>query len=411
MNVNTNDPFHEPNKLSRFQRFLINHSGIGIELFRAYGTTTDISALCNRATAQFATFLYGAVTMAVASQSDFGTAGSINLTPIAAAFSLAYLLFIRMDAFVNLRGLYASGKRELRKMGLKLRFGGDDVAWWCLLFAKGSVGIPAAVIAGTLSSQIFFANEIRSDLAGQVAPRNAPIVAVHTAEIDNRVRAAADQKSRDAADAAAIKTELEALRRQDVLNTTRGARRTARQQAQSETARERTTSALGAYESKSVSAEAKAKVSAEAYAGILATRNSDLRVLIESDPRFVAPPHGLLAGLLALHALAERDGFVAAGILLVDFVGISLELWILVLAIAQCPTRLSVNLYRDYLRSTAAVARALATEIKPPDSDPPDGCRRPTARTSPASWQATEASAPCQEGGRRCLTIKPTKPA
>jgi hypothetical protein len=363
----------QPVRTTRLTRFLISKSGIGTELIDLFATTSDISALRNRAAAQGGAFIYCFGTMAIAGETTFGKPGEFDGMPIFVAFGLAYLLCIRMDAFVNLRGLYAQGKRQLRKMGLKLPYGADDVAWWLLLLSRCSVGIAVSIIAGTLSAQCFFQQEIQEELASQVAGQNAPLLAFHTKAVDADLKVARDIRDRNARELEELNTQRGTLLKQNTRLSTSVRGASTRQQANISAAREANSGTLGAIDTRVEAAETRASASDQAYKLREANRNADVRVRLRSDPHYTKPPSGLLASLTALEKTAAKDRVVAAGIGVIDFVGLALEAWILVLALASPPTRLAVNLYRDVLRHSAESARRLAAELKgPPDDVGPD---------------------------------------
>jgi hypothetical protein len=367
MSIETNNPFPEPFELSWSDKFLLKTGGLKPALVEKFGSSTDVTALRNRGAAELALFFYTGSVISIGAESLFGTAGSIGLPNLGIGFGLAYL-FLRMDAFLHVRGLFHAGKREVVKAGARLGFGSDDVAWYSALAARTLVGVSQAVVVGTIASQILFGFEINAHLNKISAERNATVIAAHTAIFADRLKAQRETAKHDEDDAAGLKKNAAALRTQDIANSRLAARQSARQQVRPgiEKAQAMTSAALQGYENKSAAADKKAQESGKAYTDMLAVRGEVLRTAIENDPRFLPEPRGLLARLSALRAISHEDGFVAVGIVLVDLVGIGIELWILILSVAQCPTRLSVALYCEHMKSTSAAARELIAAIKQP---------------------------------------------
>lgn len=362
--------------LTRFQRFLLDHSGVGFLLFRLYGVNGDVTPLCNRAAAQFATALYAATAIAVGGLSNFGGSLLADSICILAACGLAFV-FWRMDCFVHLRGLYYEGKQAVRRAGARLGFGSDDITWFGTLAARMAIGTPQALLIGALAAQGIFSNETDRYLAERVAPLNAPIIAAQTRFIDARISAAADEARQAAQNQRDIERLKDVLYRQEIANTRLAARSSARQQVRNETARQVTSSAVQAYEKKAADAAATSQAAAKRYDELVRHREPDLNEAIRTDPNYIFPARGLLARLDALRNIAEQNSFVAAGIVIVDAIGVGLELWTLILALAQCPTDLAVKLYCDLMKRTSAAARDLVTAIKQPLPDMPFETSRP----------------------------------
>ncbi len=167
---------------------------------------------------------------------------------------------------------------------------------------------------------------------------------------------------------ASVKKSEQAVRAQDVANLRTAARQSPRQQAKSglETTRTLTTDALQKYQGIGDAAEAKAQAATKAYDDLLAGHNEAIRAAVESDPHYVPAPRGLLARLAAIRSIAKADGWAAAGIALIDGIGIGMELWLFVLFLGQIPTQLAVALYCEHKKRTSGAARELVEWLAQP---------------------------------------------
>ncbi|MHC2585414.1 hypothetical protein ACVMHR_010212 [Bradyrhizobium diazoefficiens] len=328
----------------------------------------------------------------------FGAQGLFNPVHAAAGAGFGYM-FLRMDAFLHVRGLYHAGKQELIKVGAELGSRTEDLTWYAALTARAVVGVAQALIVGSIASQTFFASEINASLAKLSAEKNAAITAEHTKTFDSDLAALQEAAKRAIDEANSVKKGTDALRTQDVANLREAARQSNRQQLRpgTEAARSLTSSALVGYEAKSAAADKRAAEATKAYTDKLVGRGDAIHKLVESDPRFIDVGHGFLVRLTAVRTLSHEDNLVAVGIGLVDVVGIGLELWVLILFIAQCPTRLSVALYCEHLKSTTAAARDLEAAItrRPPEDPRPDDPEPP-----PDGDEKVEPSEPRRKRGR-----------
>ncbi|MGW1425731.1 DUF4407 domain-containing protein [Bradyrhizobium manausense] len=362
-------------KLAVSDKVMIKFGGLKTALVEQFGNLSDVVALRNRGAAELALFSYTTAAVTVALDGVFGAQGLFNPVHAAAGAGFAYM-FLRMDAFLHVRGLYHAGKQELIKVGAELGSRSEDITWYAALTARAVVGIAQALVVGSIAGQSFFASEINANLAKLSAEKNAAITAENTKTFDRDLATLQEAAKRATDEANLVKKGTDALRAQDVANLREAARQSNRQQLRpgTETARMLTTSALQGYEAKGAAADKKAQDAAKAYADKLASRGNAIRTMTESDPRFVDIGHGFLERLKAVRTLSREDNLVAVGIGLVDVVGIGLELWVLILFIAQCPTRLSVALYCEHLKSTSAAARDLEAAItrRPPEDLPPD---------------------------------------
>ena len=381
-----------PLKLRWTEKFLIGIIGLRPSLLEKYGDESDLTTQCNRGSAELALLLYLFAIFTIALHTVFGEAGFVNPFHVLLAGGLTFL-FQRIDAFLHVRGLYHAGKQDIIKGGAQLPAGAEDVAWYVAVAARAIVGIMAAIVLGAIAGQTLFAPEVTAQLAALSAEKNAAITAEHTATYDQGLRADRDAAKRAADEAASVRKNTEALRAQEVANV-RAAARPSRmpQKASVETARVMTSATLQDYEAKSAAADKRAQEAAKAYEDKLAARGDAIRAMVEHDPRFINVARGLLARLKAIRTLAHEDGMVAAGIALVDLIGIGLELFVLVLFIAQAPTRLSVALYCEHLKSTSVAARDLVAAInKGPDDEPPSPTPAAPAQRGPAGSGGTTA--------------------
>jgi len=397
----TPDKDRQPLKLTGFARLYIALNGVGPELVRAYADPADLSSLRIRTAALLINFVFGVVFMTVGGMPVFAAAGAFNpAVPLIAI--LVALVKLRMECFLGLRGLYAAGKQALRKMGLKLPFSTDDLAWYFALAVKIGADIALALVVGHLFAQVCFRQELDSFLANSVAPQNAVVINVHRHEVQDMLAASLKIKQRDAADAEKLKGEEDALRKQQVLDTRRAATPTRYQRPEAETARQRTTTALNAYEAKAATSENRAVASAKAYDDLLKNSGAMLKALVEADQGYTEPPNGLLARLGALREIGRRDGHVFWGEALIEAIGVFCEMFLLVLSIARCPTHLSENLYYDYLKRSNARAVRLAGKLmavnspslapRDPDDPPPE---------APSPMAATPSGTPPSQPPRR----------
>lgn len=352
------------------QKFLLGAVGLSPSLLQKFGDDSDLTAQCNRGAAEIALLAYLFTIFVVALQTVFGEPGTISVIHVLIAFGLT-CVFQRMDAFLHVRGLYHAGKQEVIKGGLRLSFGRDDVAWYAAVTARSLVGLAAALVAGTIAGQTMFGPEIAAQLTSSAASKNAFLIAEYTKTFDRDLNALSDAAKRAADEAASTKKGLEALRAQEVANVREGVRQSRRlPRKRVEDAHAATTSAVQTYETKSAAADKQSEDATTAYGNKLATRGEAIRTMVERDPRFVPFATGLLARLKAARVVASEDSFAKAGIITVDGIGIGLELWVLILFLAQCPSRLSTGLYCDHLKKTTAAARDLATAINPPEPRP-----------------------------------------
>jgi hypothetical protein len=354
----------QPQKLSKFEQFYIGAlSGIGPELIRAYADPTDLPSLRIRTGALLINFIFGVVFMTIGGMPVFAAPGTFTIA-VPATAALVALVKLRMECFLGLLGLHAGGKQGLRKQGLRLRFGSEDVAWFFALAVKCSADIALALVVGHMFAQVCFRQEIDTFLANSVAPQNAALVGPHRREVQAMLAASEKIKLRDAADAEKLKGEEDALRKQQVIDTRRASVRSRDQRWDAEAARQRTSSTLGAYEAKAAAAGTRAAASAKAYDDLLKNSGEKLTTLIVSDPAYVPPPNGLLAREVALAEIGKRDDHVFWGEVLIEAIGIFCEMFLLVLSICRCPTHLAQNLYYDFYKRSNARAVRLAGELR-----------------------------------------------
>lgn len=354
-----------PLVLSSSDERTIRMSGIGSENFKRFGSETDLPAIRTAAGSLTTNTLYTGITITLAGSSIFPSAWVIN--PIVALYALLFAyMTMQIQRFLNLRGLYARGKHDCQKRGLKIAWAAEDANWLLALLGKAAITIPLALIVGNTLAGMWFAPEIKAYNWSLVASKNAAIIAVHKPAIQFRIDTAKVTAQQDGADYKKAKAEEEQLRKQDVANTRRAATQSARQQERygTENVRQQTATTLSSYERKSAMAQAKASASSKAYDDLLRNSGADLQALVERDPAYVAPPSGFLAQLKALRAIADQSAYAEAGIWLFEAVGVGLELWLLISVICACPVRLASNLYLDYLMATTKAASDASVELE-----------------------------------------------
>src|SRR5207244_3323991 len=103
--------------------------------------------------------------------------------------------------------------------------------------------------------------------------------------------------------------------------------------------------------------------SAKTHDELLKSSGARLDAMVKADPAYVAPPEGLLARMGALRAIGKQDSQVFWGEALIEAIGVFLEMFLLVLSIARCPTHLSERLYLDYYSRSNARAVKLSKEL------------------------------------------------
>ena len=264
----------------------------------------------------------------------------------------------------SLRALYAAGKMALRKQGLKIPFGSDDLAWYFALFVKISADVCLALIVGHLFAQVCFHQEIDTYLMKTVAPQNAALLVTYRPKVQEMIGAAERAKQHDAAEVIKLKGERDALRRQQIGKIRRAPQLRGQQFENAAAGRQITNATLTAFEAKTAAAESQAATSARAYDELLKNSGSTLKALTENDPAYVRPPNGLLARLGALRTISAQDAQVFRGEAAIESFGVFCELFLLVLSIARCPTHLSEELYYDYQKRSNARAARLASELR-----------------------------------------------
>jgi hypothetical protein len=378
----------EPLKLPISTQLYIGLSGIGAELVRAFADPADLSSLRIRTAVLLVNFVFGVVFMTIGGMPVFALPGTFNPAVLAIAILIA-LVKLRMECFLSLRGLYAAGKQALRKQGLRIPFGSDDVTWYFALFVKISADICLALIVGHLFAQVCFRQEIETSLAKVVAPQNAVLTGTYRAKMQEMLAAAERAKQRDVAEAEKLKGERDALRRQQVAETRRAALPSRGRQSETAAAgRQITNSTLSAFEAKTAAAETQASASSKAYEDLLKNSGPRLRALMDNDPAYVPPPNGLLARLSALRAIGSQDDRVFWGEIAIEAFGVFCEMFLLVLSIARCPSHLSENLYYDYYKRSNFRAVRLAGELKTIKS-PPLAREEPVDPPPPSSGAAS----------------------
>jgi hypothetical protein len=243
-----------PLNLPLFARLYIGLSGIGAELVRTYADLADLSSLRIRTAALLINFIFGVVFITMGAMPVFSEPGRINwLVPVIAV--LIALVKLRMECFLSLRALYAAGKMALRKQGLKIPFGSDDLAWYFALFVKVSADVCLALLVGHLFAQVCFRDEIETYLLKTVAPQNAALLIAYRPKIQEMITAAERAKQHDAAEVIKLKGERDALRRQQIGEIRRAPQLRGRQFENAAAGRQITNATLTAFEAKTAAAE------------------------------------------------------------------------------------------------------------------------------------------------------------
>jgi putative DNA-invertase from lambdoid prophage Rac len=174
-----------------------------------------------------------------------GTPNELDFKPVVKLFNPCGAV----DCYLTLRSLYAAGKASLRKRGLKLSFGGEDIGWADLLAVKLGADIAQALIVGALGATLFFHTEIAANQWDSVKSLNATIVAVHTREVRDRLVASKAEADRDAEEVKKLKSGEQSLRDQQVNDRRRAGRHLAPgRQAERIAARQLTDTTLQASE-------------------------------------------------------------------------------------------------------------------------------------------------------------------
>lgn len=373
--------------------------GLNLSLIEAHGDAGDLATQRNRGAAELALLLYLFSIFSVAFHTVFDKPGVVSLLPVLMAGGLT-LLFQRIDSWLHVRGLYHSGRQEMIKAGAKLGFSGEDVAWHVAVAMRSFLGIVTAVTVGGITGQTIFTSEEDAYLTKLEAEKNAPIIAIHTATVEQDLKFARDAVKRAEDEAASVRKNTGSLRAQEIANVRAAAHQGRVPPKPSvENARAMTSSALQGFEAKSAAADKGAQDATKTYEAKLAARGETIRAMVEADPRYINVAHGLLARLQATRALAHEDSLVGAGVLAVDGIGISLELFVLVFFACQAPTRLAASLYCEHLKSTTAAARdlviALKTPLPPQDDDtPPSAPQGPTDGPTPRGHGGSDMAPP-----------------
>jgi len=362
-------PPEPPSNPSWWVYFFLSVGGFGSELIRAYADPADLSSLRIRTGAMVVNFIFGVVFITIGGMPVFAVSGTFNVAVPLIAVLVCSVKFT-MERFLSLRGLFAAGMQAVRKQGLKIAFGSDDVAWNFAFLTKISADICLALIVGNLVAQTAFGRELTTYLAKTVAPQTAVLVNYYRPQVQAMIAASEKVKIRDAAEAEKLKGDEESLRKQQVLDVRRGTTRARDRQPEAEASRLRTNTTLSSYEAKALVAKTQAASSAKAHEDLLRSAGARLDALVKADPAYVAPPEGLLARMSALRAIGKQDDAVFWGEVLIEGVGVLFEMFLLVLSIARCPTHLSECLYLDYYRRSVERVVKVSSELKDIRSPP-----------------------------------------
>ncbi len=148
MNMMLNTTALRTIRLGWTDKKLIGFAGISPASVMQFGGVTDVPALRTRGVAEASLFVWAGSVISIAAVTVYGTPGSLNPALIITGYGIAYLM-TRMDAYLHARGLYHSGKQEVRKAGAQIGDPFEDIAYYAAVGARFAIGTSQAVVVGT----------------------------------------------------------------------------------------------------------------------------------------------------------------------------------------------------------------------------------------------------------------------